>query len=490
MKALFAVSELAPWVKTGGLGDVASSLPVALRRIGIDVRILVPFYPALRTAFAEAPVVARLDAPGGKLPAAVLRKALTADGVPLLLIDCASCYERPGTPYLDADGAPWPDNHVRFALLSRVAAWLGSAACTLDWHCDIVHCNDWQSGLAPAYLRFLPGASARSLITIHNLAFQGLFDPPALEDTGLPAHSWGIDGVEFYGRLSFLKAALRCADAITTVSPMYAKEIQTDQQGMGMAGLLRERADSLVGILNGIDADVWNPATDTAIAERYDSERLDLKRVNKAALQQELGLPMREDIPLLGVVGRLTGQKGLDLLPQIGAALAGLPVQMAILGSGECALEGALVDLARQHPGSFATVIGFDEALAHRIEAGADIFLMPSRFEPCGLNQMYSLRYGTPPVVRATGGLADSVVDCNPETLFAGIANGFVFAEASGEALLAAIRRATATWGNQDIWRRLQRTGMSTDFSWTKPAQRYTDVYRAIIGRELGRSEG
>jgi starch synthase len=360
--------------------------------------------------------------------------------------------------------------------LSRVAAWLGSQANTLDWQPDIVHCNDWQTGLTPAYLRYLPGARAKSLFTLHNLAFQGLFDHASLFELGLPDEAWHIDGVEYYGYLSFLKAGLQHADAITTVSPSYAREIQTDAEGMGMAGLLRHRGDRLSGILNGIDTGAWNPATDRHLHKTYSTRRLEDKAANKAALQEELGLERRPDLPLLGVVSRLTEQKGLDLLLEVAPQVLKLPAQLVILGNGEHSLEHRWTALAHKHKDRCAVTIGFDEALAHRIEAGADIFVMPSRFEPCGLNQMYSLRYGTPPVVRATGGLADTVIDAADEKH----GNGFVFGPATPAALLEALQRATSAWTDPWRWRKLQKQGMARDSSWAEAAQHYVDLYQHL----------
>ena len=482
MRILFVTPELAPWVKTGGLGDIAASLAPALRDRGVDLRVLVPCYPSLWKHFPDAPVVAELNNLGGELPNSVLRAASTTAGVPLLMLDNAACYQRPGSPYLGPDGHDWVDNDIRFGLLARVAAWLGSDACTLDWHCDIVHCNDWQAGLAAAYLHYLPQRRARTVVTVHNLAFQGIFEKPSLARVGLPDQAWNIDGVEYYGRLSFLKAGLQFADAITTVSPTYAQEIQTDAGGMGLGGLLRGRKDRLVGILTGIDTEMWDPSSDAFIDSNYDSNRIEAKAANRVALRQELGLDARDDVPLLGVVSRLTEQKGLDLLPLIADELAAIPVQLAILGNGEPALELQLLKMVQQYPGTFVTTIGFDEKLAHRIEAGADMFLMPSRFEPCGLNQIYSLCYGTPPIVRATGGLADTVVDCNKATLRSGSANGFVFQEATAEQLLATVRRAVNAWRDPALWRRLQRHGMSADFSWQKSAHKYMGVYDGLVG--------
>ncbi|MBN8476478.1 glycogen synthase GlgA [Sulfuritalea sp.] len=476
MKVLFATSELAPWVKTGGLGDVAGSLPAALRAQDVDVRVLVPAYPALAQAFPDAVEVARPHWLGGLLPTPGLKQAVTPDGTPLLLLDYPHYFDRTGNPYLGPEGRDWLDNHLRFGLLSRVAAWIGSDASTLDWQPDVIHCNDWQTGLAPAYLRYLPGRLAKSLLTVHNLAFQGLFDHASLFELGLPDASWHLDGVEYHGYLSFLKAGLQQADAISTVSPSYAREIQTDAEGMGMAGLLRHRAARLSGILNGIDTQAWNPATDPHLPNHYGPRRLEAKAANKAGLQVEVGLDLRDDLPLLAVVSRLTEQKGLDLLLQIAPRVLELPAQLVILGSGDHAMERAFASMAHRHPGQCAVRIGFDEGFAHRIEAGADIFLMPSRFEPCGLNQMYSLRYGTPPVVRATGGLADTVVDAADEKH----GNGFVFGPATAAALLDAVQRAATAWRDPALWRRLQKRGMARDSSWASAARHYVDLYRAL----------
>ena len=478
MKILFATSEIAPWVKTGGLGDVAGALPAALRALGHDVRVLVPAYPALLQAFPGAEEIARPHWLGGLLPTPGLRQATAPDGTPLLLLDYRPYYERPGNPYLGPEGRDWLDNHLRFGLLSRVAAWIGSEASTLDWVPDVIHCNDWQTALAPAYLAYGAERPARSLVTVHNLAFQGLFDHASLFELGLPDAAWSMHGVEYHGYLSFLKAGLQHADAINTVSPGYAREIQTDAEGMGMAGLLRHRAADLSGILNGIDTRDWDPAHDGHLVKRYGSRRLEDKAANKAALQAEMGLDVRADRPLLAVVSRLTEQKGLDLFLEVAARVLDLPAQIAVLGSGAHALEHGWTAFARRHPGRCAVRIGFDEGFAHRIEAGADIFVMPSRFEPCGLNQMYSLRYGTPPVVRATGGLADTVVDATDEKR----GNGFVFGPATAAALFAALQRAAVAWRDPTLWRRLQKHGMGRDSSWAEAAGHYAALYEKIAG--------
>jgi starch synthase len=484
MKVLFATPEIAPWVKTGGLGDVAGALPQALRSVsytaGCDVRILVPRYPALRDAFPDARHLVHLPWMGGHLPGADLYAAESADGLMFLLLDCPALFDRPGSPYLGPEGLDWLDNHLRFGLLSRVAARLAGDHTPLDWHPDVLHCHDWQTGLAPYYLRHYESGGAATVLTIHNLAFQGVFSSDVMGELGLSERDWHIDGVEYYGYLSFLKSGVRHADALTTVSPTYAREIQGDTEGMGMQGLLTDRRAALTGILNGIDTAAWNPASDPHLAAPYDRDHLEAKAVNKAALQRQVGLIERTDCPLFGVVSRLTAQKGLDLVAEAGDMLAAFPAQLVVLGNGEKALEAAFRDLAARHPGNVAVTIGFNEALAHRIEAGADIFLMPSRFEPCGLNQMYSLAYGTPPLVRATGGLADTVTNFSEAALADGSANGFVFADATLGAILGTARWAADLWHDQPRWRQLQRNAMAGDYSRNGPARRYLDLYRSL----------
>jgi len=468
-------------MKTGGLGEVAATLPAALRAAGVDVRVLVPAYPGVREALRDARVVAEVTQPGGAYPPALLLAGATPAGVPVFAVDCPALYARGGDPYCDAAGRDWPDNHLRFGLLSKIAALVALGLPGIEWAPHILHCNDWHTGLAPAYLHFAGAAHVRSVFTIHNIAYQGIFPGDTLDQLALPPRAFAMAGVEFHGKLSFLKAGIQYADALTTVSPTHAREIQGEQLGFGLGGLLRQRAGVLTGILNGFDPGQWNPATDAHLAQRYDGGTLEAKAANKSALQRRLRLPVTDDMPLLGVVSRLTHQKGLDLLLAVSREVREMPAQLAVLGSGDKALERQFSVLARAHPQRCAAVIGFDEALAHLIEAGADIFVMPSRFEPCGLNQMYSLRYGTPPVVRATGGLADTVVDCDETTLAAGTANGFVFTGPTPQALLAVLRRAVVAWRDRARWRQLQRNGMRADFSWRAGAQRYCELYRTLI---------
>ena len=385
----------------------------------------------------------------------------------LLILDCPALYARGGSPYQDPGGQDWPDNALRFGLLSKVAARLAQGY-------DVLHCNDWPAALTPMYLK----SKIPVVLTVHNLAFQGNFERAWLGRLGLPEELFSVEQLEFHGRLSFLKGGLVRAAAITTVSPSYAREIQSEEFGCGLdgvlRGLLRERPDALTGILNGIDTAVWDPAADPHLAQRYDASSLDEKAGNKAALQQRLNLDVDPQVPLIGFVGRLTHQKGIDLVASLAAELAAAPAQLAVLGKGERELEGALAAAAARHPGRVAVAIGFDEDLAHLIEGGADLFLMPSRFEPCGLNQMYSQRYGTPPVARATGGLRDTIVD--GET-------GFLFEKAETSALAAAVRRSLAAWREPGRWREIQRAGMRRDFSWRTAARQYADLYSRLTTR-------
>lgn len=480
LRVLFAASEITPWSKTGGLGDVVSALPVALRRLNLDVRVIVPGYQLLLDAFPQRTPLAAIHHPAGAFPASTLFEAETEAGVPLLIIDCPSLYVRAGGPYQDTAGEDWPDNALRFGLLSKVAALLASTSSPLSWRPHILHCHDWQTALASAYLEYRLSPHAATVMTVHNLLFQGVFSAGSLVDLDLPAEALNIDRLEFHGNLSFLKAGLVLADAVTTVSPSYAREIMTPAFGHGLDGVLRQRASEIAGILNGIDEEVWNPAADRHIPCPYDVARLQQKACNKLALQQRLGLRPDATAPLLAVVSRLTHQKGLDLLIEIGGELAARGAQLALLGSGERGIQDAFVALGERHPKQFAIVVGYDEALAHQIEAGGDIFLMPSRFEPCGLNEMYSLHYGTPPVVRATGGLADTVIDTDAQTIAAGTANGFVFHDVSAAAFLAAIDRAIAAWRDKALWRRIQSTGMTLDFSWAHAAAQYRAVYERL----------
>jgi glycogen/starch synthases, ADP-glucose type len=480
---LFITPEIYPLNKTGGLGDVSAALPPALRRLKIDVRLLIPGYPRVLSGLKNKQKIAEFRNQFPFPPSTLLSAKLPLGAsafLPTFIIDCPVLYNREGGPYVDSAGQDWPDNALRFGLLSKIGAVLASDASPLVWRPRVVHCNDWQSGLVPAYLHFHKGKKAASLMSIHNLAFQGVFPPDTVAQLGLPVESFDINGLEYYGDMSFLKAGLYYSDHISTVSPTYAEEIQTAPLGFGMEGLLAARREHISGIINGI-ASEWNPATDRYITQNYAITNLAAKAHNKTALQQLMGLAAEPHIPLFGAVGRFTYQKGYDLLLQVAAQLTEIPAQLVILGSGETALEQEFARLAKNYPGKMAVRIGFDEKLAHLIEAGADSFLMPSRFEPCGLNQMYSQRYGTPPLVHATGGLRDTVVDCTPAALADKSASGFSFHDMTADGFLNAIRRVAAAYHDKSVWCRLKKNGMTKDFSWHSSAAAYRQIYLSLF---------
>jgi len=476
---LFVASEAFPLIKTGGLADVAGSLPEQIRQRGVDVRLLLPAYgDVLAGLRGKAEPVAAFQLQGQDVRLLECR----LPGKPLVtwLLDHPSFSERRGNPYQAPDGSDWPDNAERFLLLSRAAAAISTGDAVPSWRPDVLHCNDWHTGPAIALVHASP-ARPRTVFTVHNLAHMGIFDRATFERLGLPESLWQEQGMEFYQQCSFIKAGLVFADHIVTVSPTYAREICTAPGGMGLEGLLSQRSDRLSGILNGVDTRIWDPARDPHLAQPYDADSLQLKAVNKTELQRELGLPECADRPLLGFVGRLAQQKGLDqLLPVLEEAMA-LPAQVVILGSGEPHYERRLKVLAAAQPDSMALRVAYDERLAHRIEAGADIFLMPSLFEPCGLNQLYSLRYGTLPLVRAVGGLADTVVDASADNLEAGSATGFVFQQPDSAELLEAVRRGVQLWHDAGTWQQLQRRAMALDFSWQRSAGAYLELYRSAI---------
>jgi starch synthase len=485
MKLLFATSEAKPLVKTGGLGDVSASLPVALRRLRQDARLIMPAYRSAKDKVGATRHVADLSLPGAPEPVRILEGLLPGSRLPVYLVDSPTHFDRVGDPYRASDGRDWQDNAARFGLFCRAVSAIALGESELGWQPQIVHCNDWQTGLVPALLAPHTQRPA-TVFTIHNLAYQGLFPPATLQELALPASLWAADGLEFWGNLSFIKGGLGFADRLTTVSPTYAEEIQTPAFGCGLDGLLRYRSDVLTGILNGIDVREWDPSRDTRIARRYAAGTLEVKGANKQVLQRRLGLEERPELPLLGHIGRLVSQKGADLILSAAPSfLAKERAQLAVLGSGDPQLEAGLRALAGSHPGRCGVHIGYDEELAHLIEAGADVFLMPSRFEPCGLNQMYSLRYGTPPIARRTGGLADTIIDTDAESLRAGTATGFLFDEASSEALAEAIEWALVLFRDPPMWETLQQRGMAIDFSWERSARSYLELYReAVAERE------
>lgn len=483
MKVLFVSSEVFPLIKTGGLADVSGSLPNALQGLGVDIRILVPGYPAVLENIGNLKTVAALDHLPHIGDATLMQGVIKDTQVKVWVIKAPSLYERDGGPYADKTGLEWRDNPIRFGVLSKVAAILSSEKTPVkNWLPDIVHCNDWQTGLAPAYMSLTEHSTAKSIISLHNMAFQGCYSANWVESLGLPSSGFSIEGFEYHGQLSFLKAAIFYADAISTVSPRYAKEIQTPAFGFGLEGLLSKRGDEIKGILNGIETEEWNPATDKYLSHTYNSENLQGKLQVKLALQRDSGLDIDANAPLLGVVSRLTHQKGLDMLVPHLQFLINQGCQFVLLGGGELAMEKAFKEIASRNPGRASVTIGYNEPLSHQIMAGSDIFVMPSRFEPCGLNQLYGLAYGTPPIVNATGGLADSVIDSNPAHLKDKTANGFVMVEASAEGLIACILRAVKMFNHdKKTWLQIQTSGMQQNLSWDKSAQEYLALYKTLV---------
>ncbi|MBF0268467.1 MAG: glycogen synthase GlgA [Alphaproteobacteria bacterium] len=485
MRVLFVSSEVFPLIKTGGLADVAGALPLALARLKTDIRLLMPGYPAALEAATHRKVVADLGNHLGAGPARLIEGRLAGSNLPLLLIDCPQLYARAGNPYLGPDGKDWPDNAKRFGLLGYTAARLCTDKSLIGWQPDILHGHDWQAGLAPAYLDAWGGARPGTIFTIHNIAYQGNFDPGVLTDLELPAQSFQPDGLEYYGNVSFLKAGCWYSDKITTVSPTYARQIQTSAQGCGFEGLLTARAKDLHGILNGIDDAIWNPAIDPYLTQHFLPGDMQAKAKNKAALQRELGLPMQPGRLLMAVISRLNDHKGMDLvincLPDL---LMNQHCQFAGLGSGDALFETGFTELADRHSHHMALHLGYSEPLAHRIMAGADVFLMPSRMEPCGLTQMYALKYGAIPIVNATGGLADTVVDVEQEGP-PNVGRGFVLEETSPQELRRAVLRALALFKDKVEWNRIAAGNAAIDFSWKQSASHYIDLYSSLL-RERG----
>jgi len=483
MKILFVASEAYPLVKTGGLGDVAYSLPHALAARGADIRLLLPGYRSLLGQLDQVRILDWLEVRGaeGIVSVRVLEARHTDFSFPLWIVDCPPLFDRPGNPYVHAGGQDWPDNAERFTVFARVAALLALDTLERGWQAEVVHANDWQTGLVAAFLAD-DALRPKSVFTIHNLAYGGYFSHGDFVRLQLPSHWWSAEGVEFHGGFSMLKAGIVYADAVTTVSPTYTQEICTPAYGYGLDGLLSSRQYKLHGILNGIDTAVWNPATDAHLPANYSMNRINPgKRRNKQALLARFTGQVDEAMlqaPLIGLVGRLVEQKGIDwTLAALPLLLAETDARFVFLGSGQAIYEQKLLQFALQYPDRVFVKIGYDEPLAHQIEAGADIFLMPSRFEPCGLNQMYSLRYGTPPVVFKTGGLADTVVDTNPTTLADKTANGFVFESPTVEAFIEAVKRALDTFRQPAVWRRVQQAGMDRSFDWHVSAGHYLSLY-------------
>jgi starch synthase len=478
MKVLFATSEAYPLIKTGGLGDVANSLPNSLQQIGADVRLILPAYREVLQKLENFKILGWMKI-GLQQDARILEASHPAYDMPIWLVDHPALFDRPGNPYSHPEGYDWLDNPVRFNLFSQVASLMAIDALKIGWRAEVVHSNDWQTGLVNAYLSH-EAKPPKRIFTIHNIAYDCQFDYGTFQTMHLPPHWWSVDVGEFHHRFSMLKAGLVFSDNITTVSPKYAHEIRTPEYGYGYAPILENLHHKLRGILNGIDDEVWDPATDPHLYKHYSAKNkisaiLKAKTSNKKALLAHLGASSTVladlDKPLIGFVGRLVFQKGIDLLlNSIEALIHESEARFAIVGSGEHDLELQLAHLTNKYPDRVFSFIGYSEALAHLLEAGSDLFAMPSRYEPCGLNQLYSLRYGTPPIVRRTGGLADTVND----------ENGVLFDEATPEALTSAIHTALTFYNDKKLWPLMINNAMSKDYSWHKSAADYLKLYQSI----------
>lgn len=486
MKVLFASSEVWPLLKTGGLGDVAYSLPHALHAEGADVRLVLPAYRNVLEKLESISILGWISftLAGKQRDVRILQASHPQFDLPIWLVDCQELFDRDGNPYVHADGYDWPDNAERFTLFSKAVSMLAMDVLESGWKPDVVHSNDWQTGMVSAFLDQEPERPHR-VFTIHNMAYGGYFSHDEYNRLRLPGHWWSAEGVEFYGNFSMLKAGMIYSDAITTVSPTYADEICTSAFGYGLEGVLSSHRYKLSGILNGIDTKSWNPSTDSLIPYHFTAkQRNPGKAKNKQALLESYGIKVTKeklDAPLLGMVSRLVEQKGIDMvISAIPKILDSSNATFILIGTGHTYFETQLQKLSAKHPERVLVTIGYDETKAHLLEAGSDIFLMPSRFEPCGLNQMYSLRYGTLPIVHRTGGLADTVIDAGenaPKEIASG-ANGFVFDTPIAKTLLMTIERALEIFKHKKSWHQLQRNAMQKDFGWKTSAKSYMKIYR------------
>ncbi|GAA0533906.1 starch synthase [Rhizomicrobium palustre] len=472
LKVLSVVSEAYPLVKTGGLGDVAGALPSALAPHGVEVTTFLPGYPSVMKALRDAVVLHSYDSLFGE-------KAQILSGwagkLKLIVLDLPGFYDRPGGPYCDASGKDWDDNWRRFGAFSRAAADVAQGKFNMPSF-DVLHAHDWQAAMAPAYLHY-DGAHVPSIMTVHNIAFAGWFPNDIFVWLGLPWHAYSMHGVEYYGGVGFLKAGLFCADAITTVSPTYAEEIGDAHFGMGLEGLVRARRDRVYGIVNGIDTEVWNPAEDPHLLAQY--ERLTLNRRLQNRLQVEKAFDLDGGTgPIFCVVSRLTTQKGMDVLAGMAENIVTMGGRLALIGTGEHYIENAFMDAAKRFKGRIGVKIGYDEELSHLLQGGSDAILVPSRFEPCGLTQLYGLRYGCVPIAAHTGGLADTIIDANEAALSAGVATGFLFDEVNHDTLSRVLSHAIYRYQDRPTWKALQEQGMRMDFSWRRSGQRYAELYR------------
>lgn len=477
-RILYITSEAFPLIKTGGLADVAGSLPTALLKQSQDVRLLMPAYSEVLKKLKRRKVLA--ETTYYNLAVKIIETRLPGTNVIVWLVDCPAAFDRPGGPYADKQGNPWHDNALRFAILCHAAVDIALNKLKLSWKPNLVHCNDWQTGLVPALLSLHKRRPA-TVFTIHNLAYQGVFDQQTFDDLHLPGELWHMGGIEYHGNMSFIKGGLAYATKITAVSPTYAKEILLPEYSFGLDGLLKHRIKDLSGILNGIDEKNWNPGTDKYLSQKYNRRSLNKKLINKTVLQKKLKLPVDETIPMLGLVSRLVEQKGLEIILQSLAILLTKPLQIVMLGTGETHYEIQLNKWAQMYPQRFKVVIGYDESLAHQIEAACDMYLMPSSFEPCGLNQLYSLRYGSLPIATKVGGLADTVIDASNINIKNKTANGFMLKSKTALALLSTIDSAIKLYQKPEIWRQLQQNAMSGDFSWQTSAAHYIKLYKQAL---------
>ncbi len=474
---LSAASECWPLVKTGGLADVAGALPAAVAPHGVEMTRFIPGYPAVLKALGRKRLLHHYESLLGA-PARIL--AAKHDGLPILVLDAPAYFDRPGGPYSDGTGLDWPDNGLRFAAFARAAADVATGRAGGKAY-DVLHAHDWQAGLAPAYLVYDAPAARRprSVMTIHNMAFQGYFGADFFSRLELPQSAWSIEGVEYHGGVGFLKAGLMLADAITTVSPGYAQEIRRPEFGMGLEGLIEGRQDRLSGIVNGIDPAQWNPVNDPALVESFSAATLERRAANKRAVEAGFGLESG-DGPLFVVISRLTWQKGMDVLIEVIDHLVGLGGRLALLGTGDAAIEAGLHAAAVRHPGRVAIRIGYDERLSHLMQGGGDAILVPSRFEPCGLTQLYGLAYGCVPVVARTGGLGDTIVDANLAAIQSDAATGILFSPLDYQGLAHAISRAVHLFADRGVWQQVQRRGMAADFSWSRSGRAYAQLYARL----------
>lgn len=480
MQVLSVTPEIFPLIKTGGLADVTGALPIALAAKGVIMRTLIPGFPTVMAAFKKKKAVLQYPLLQG---AKASVHSVQIAGLELFVLDAPHLFDRPGGPYGNATGVDWPDNWRRFAALSQVGGDIAGGAIS-GYQPDIVHAHDWQSAMTLAYMRYGKAVGIPSMMTVHNLAFQGQFGAGIFGELGLPAVAMALDGVEYYGGVGFLKAGLQAAWAITTVSPTYAQEIRSPEFGMGLDGLINMRSSDLYGIVNGIDTGIWDPETDKHLVSTYTARTLKARAPNRAAVEERFSLD-RDDSPIVCVISRLTWQKGMDILALVVDGIVARGARLAILGSGDAGLEGALLAAAARHRGRIGVVIGYDEGLSHIMQGGCDAIVIPSRFEPCGLTQLYGLRYGCVPVVARTGGLADTVIDANEAAVSAGVATGFQFTPNNGGALLHALRRLVDAHASPAVWESLQRQGMKADVSWDKSAEKYVELYRSLLSKRV-----